>query len=103
MQFLDGRFFFPESSVCWKYLSPANVEKTHNPVGKAVYFDIIAPTNGGAGKPRVNRRAAFCYMNLRNQWKLMEGRTAFWKGVAVTCSRDDNSSRFVAEDEETED
>lgn len=98
-EFLDGRFFFPESSVRWEYLSPTDVEKTHNPIGKAVYYDIRAPANGGAGKPCVNRHAAFCYRDLRKQWRIMEGRTAFWKGVAVTALTRDKCFTSHAEGE----
>lgn len=91
LQYVEGRFYFPESSVRWEYFAESGHQAMHNPVGSATYYDIVVP----GVRPR-NRRAAWCYRNLKRQWRIMEGRTTFWKGVAFRiCTMDDGKDQEV--------
>jgi uncharacterized protein (DUF427 family) len=80
---VEGRFYFPSASVRWEYLHDCGVKIKHNPIGAAVFFDIVVPA--GAIKTRKNKKAAWSYRNLKSHWKVMEGYTAFWKGVVISA------------------
>lgn len=82
---MEGRFYFPTSSVRWENLRKTEVTKTHNPIGRAVYYDVVAKLENG--RTLVNKKAAWSYKNLKSSWACMEGCTAFWKGVKITYSK----------------
>lgn len=63
----------------WEFFTESGHQAMHNPVGTATYYDIVVP-----GQRHRNRQAAWCYRTLKRQWRIMEGRTTFWKGVSIS-------------------
>uniref|UniRef100_A0A7S2ZZ49 DUF427 domain-containing protein n=1 Tax=Rhodosorus marinus TaxID=101924 RepID=A0A7S2ZZ49_9RHOD len=94
---LGGNFFFPQEhvrldafeeateAVGWKRRT---VSKQHNPIGRAIYYDILVRDD--RGKPvRRNRAAAWTFPTAKGQWKPMENYWGFWKGVEFRIEKDD--------------
>lgn len=91
-QFLDGRFYFPKTSVASKYLEENGKMKHQNPVGTAKVCDIVVRDKNGRIVKR-NRGAAWYFDDLRRVWKILEGYTSFWKGVKIQAAEENDYAR----------
>ncbi|CAN8070787.1 unnamed protein product [Agarophyton chilense] len=84
-EFMDGRFFFPVSSVNWELVEKTEKTRHHNPIGKMGMHDIVIPLSKKHGKVLRNRAAVFSFQKLKRQFERLQGYTCFWKGVRIVA------------------
>lgn len=74
---IEGKHYFPPSSVKTEYLNTSTTHTICNLKGQASYFTIAV--NG-----QINIDAAWCYPSPYNNAKNITNYFAFWKGVKIT-------------------
>lgn len=73
---IEDSYYFPPNSIKKKYFRPSSTHTTCPWKGQASYYDIVL--NG-----EVNKDAAWCYPNPKQEAKDIKDFVAFWKGVEV--------------------
>jgi uncharacterized protein (DUF427 family) len=74
---VEGNHYFPASSLVLEHFEPSETQSTCPWKGEASYFHVVVD-----GK--VNRDAAWFYPNPKQAAEQIQGRIAFWKGVAIS-------------------
>jgi uncharacterized protein (DUF427 family) len=74
---VEGNHYFPASSLVREHFQPSDTRSTCPWKGEASYYHIVVD-----GK--VNRDAAWFYPNPKQAAEQIQGRIAFWKGVAIS-------------------
>ncbi|WP_394170629.1 DUF427 domain-containing protein [Saccharospirillum alexandrii] len=74
---VESNLYFPRESIVSEYFSDSSKSTQCPWKGEARYFSITV-----SGK--TNEDAAWYYPNPKEAAKNIEGRIAFWRGVAVT-------------------
>ncbi len=74
---VEGNAYFPEGSLRKEFVRPSQTHTSCAWKGTASYFDLIV--NG-----KVNEDAVWFYATPSSEAAQIQGRVAFWKGVAVT-------------------
>ena len=84
-EFIDGRFFFPHSSVNWKHLEENSARRYINPIGQGYFYDIVLRGPGENAKEITrNRCAVLSLQDVKRHWGVLLGFTYFWKGVKLS-------------------
>jgi uncharacterized protein (DUF427 family) len=74
---VEGNHYFPPEAVNQAYLLPSETHTTCPWKGVASYYSL--QVNG-----QTNKDAAWYYPQTKDAAKQVQGRIAFWRGVAVT-------------------
>ena len=73
---LEGNYYFPPDSVMSQLLRDSNSHTTCSWKGKASYYDIVVDDE-------INRDAAWCYPEPKQEALNIKNFVAFWHGVEV--------------------
>jgi len=82
---VDGDVYFPIESVNSRFLKKSTSTSTSPQKGKAFFYDVVV-------EDKVNRDAAWYYLNPEKEYGQLKNRIAFWKGVELTNESDVSSS-----------
>jgi len=81
---VDGNHYFPADSIREEFFRPAEKTTVCGWKGTANYYDVVV--NG-----ETNSAAAWYYADPKPDAESTRGRIAFWNGVAVTETTEDDS------------
>eukprot|EP00871_Galdieria_phlegrea_P002125 jgi/Galph1/2913/GphlegSOOS_G1588.1 len=86
-EILDSKVYFREQDVNWDVLEKCERTKQFNPIGLAQLYNIVVKKEGRSFR---NKEAAWKFSDLKDEWKPLERRMAFWKGINIfiTCDKD---------------
>lgn len=73
---VDGDVYFPLESVNSSFLKKSSSTSTSTQKGKAFFYDVVV-------KDKVNRDAAWYYLDPQKEYGALKNRIAFWKGVEL--------------------
>ena len=73
---VDGDIYFPLDSVDSRFLKKSTSTSTSPHKGKAFFYDVVV-------NDKVNRDAAWYYLNPEKEYDHLKNRIAFWKGVEL--------------------
>ena len=76
VEIVEGNVYFPRSAVKMEWLKDSSTHTVCGWKGTASYYDIVVDG-------RTNKDAAWYYPDPKPEAKGVEGRIAFWKGVAI--------------------
>lgn len=73
---LDGDIYFPLESVKRDYLKKSSTTSVCPRKGKAFFYDVIV-------NDKLNRDAAWYYLEPEKEFEHLKNRIAFWKGIEL--------------------
>jgi uncharacterized protein (DUF427 family) len=73
---VEGNVYFPRSAVKMELLEESDTHTVCGWKGTASYYDVVVDG-------QTNKDAAWYYPEPKPEARQVEGRIAFWKGVAV--------------------
>tara|TARA_R100001132_G_C3275549_1_gene98864 strand:+ start:13460 stop:13750 length:291 start_codon:yes stop_codon:yes gene_type:complete len=73
---IDGDVYFPLDSVNSHFLKKSSSTSTSPQKGKAFFYDVVV-------EDKVNRDAAWYYLDPQKEYGELKNRIAFWKGVEL--------------------
>lgn len=73
---VDGDVYFPLESVNSNFLKKSSSTSTSPQKGKAFFYDVVVDD-------KVNRDAAWYYLDPQKEYGELKNRIAFWKGVEL--------------------
>ena len=74
---IEGNHYFPPDSVNMEFLVESSTTTVCPWKGVASYFDIVVGDE-------VNKDAAWCYPEPKEEAKEIKGYVAFWRGVKIS-------------------
>ncbi|QDT95746.1 DUF427 domain-containing protein [Gimesia aquarii] len=73
---IDGDVYFPLESVNSNFLKKSSSTSTSPYKGKAFFYDVIV-------NDKMNRDAAWYYLEPEQEYEQLKNRIAFWKGIEL--------------------
>ncbi|GJQ13621.1 hypothetical protein GpartN1_g5412.t1 [Galdieria partita] len=83
-EILDSKVYFREEDVDWSLLHQCEKIRQFNPIGMATFYNICVKRGN---YNHLKKAAAWKFGELKGEWKPLERRVAFWKGVEISVTR----------------